>query len=189
MKKLIILILIFSPYFGFSQIRIGISAIGNFNNYDYYQTGFGTGLSTEYKINNEIILNSDIFIQHKEYSWAEGFGIILNNSNTINQYSFTSTTINLPVKINYYIKQKIFLESGLNFNYRINIDPYNYENNSSYKELSETIKKVDLGLILGIGLKISSKFTTRAERNFGLTKILNDINNSYYSLSLSYYFN
>ncbi|WP_299159045.1 outer membrane beta-barrel protein [uncultured Tenacibaculum sp.] len=187
-KTLTTVVLLFIIVNSFSQTRFGINSKVNFNDSSgIWQLGGGSiGFITETKLNDKWSLNADIsFIPFYDYSIKKP-GILDVYGNNINAIDFSSSVINIPLKINYVLNRTFFLESGLSINYRTSIKHNTMDSNSL--SLLNKVKKTDFGFIVGLGINTSEKFAIKIGRTFGLSNILNNTKNSYFSLSFNYFF-
>lgn len=187
-KTLTTVVLLFIIVNSFSQTRFGINSKVNFNDSSgIWQLGGGSiGFITETKLNDKWSLNADIsFIPFYDYSIKKP-GILDVYGNNINAIDFSSSVINIPLKINYVLNRTFFLESGLSINYRTSIKHNTMDSNSL--SLLNKVKKTDFGFLVGVGINTSEKFAIKIGRTFGLSSILNNTKNSYFSLSFNYFF-
>jgi hypothetical protein len=194
MKK-IFLILTLTSLSVFSQSNFGLGLKGTANDFDKYQGGFSFGITSEIKINDKLSLSPEIFFLIKQtYAWRDkNFNKFRDkNNNIINGFDFESQVINIPLKINYYLTKKFYLKTGLDLNYRLNVVGYDwaYEDNT-IKELLGNVKKIDFGILIGLGYNFNKTFSVRLYRNFGITnainkEVVNSLKNSYFSLALNF---
>ncbi|WP_299124838.1 outer membrane beta-barrel protein [uncultured Tenacibaculum sp.] len=187
-KNLTTLVILFIVLNSFSQTRFGINSKINFNDSsNIWQLGGGSiGFITETKLSDKWSLNADIsFIPFYDYSIKKP-GIKDTFGNDVNAIGFSSSVLNIPLKINYALNKTFTLESGLDINYRTSIKHNITDLNSI--SLINKIKKTDFGFLIGIGINTSERFAIKIGRTFGLSNIVDNTKNSYFTLSFNYFF-
>jgi hypothetical protein len=194
MKKILVLITLLINTGIYTQTNIGINTKANISESsgNFSGGGGGIGLITETKINEKLLFNLELNILPFFYSdITDNFGVFDKFNNPITRITFDSPIINLPIKINYKLNKTFFLESGFEFNYKLSTK-HSYTGNGTgekiKRELVNDVNTFDYGFSIGFLINLNEKFAIKTSRTFGISKILQDNRNSYYSISLNYFF-
>ena len=119
-------------------------------------------------------------------------GSAYKDSQFIRDYTATTTMINVPILVNYYIAKGLAIKAGVQPGFLVSSKVKGEENlNGSWKSYENTetdgLKKLDISIPVGLSYEISD-FVIDARYNFGLTKVYEhgDSKNSVIMLTLGY---
>ena len=173
----------------YSQTNFGVNTKGHISHSGQISGGFGIGLVTETKLTSSLNLNLELnYFPFYTIDITDNFNIRDKYGNIYDRVYFDTQLLNIPVKINYRIANRLFIEGGIVFNYKLEIDHSVEENNEELLVFTEGAKKFDYGIMVGVGYDITNKLVIKVGRNFGVNEILPNNSNDYFSISLNYFF-
>ena len=213
-KQLFLLVFVFFIFINNSKaqntdIKIGFKAGANYSSYKprhifsgvgdarydrkfgYYLGGFvNFEISDNFKIQPELIFamqGSKFVNDNIQVADSNGFSSIFYFESNINE-----STITIPVIVQYFVSENIYLEGGSQFGYIIN-----RKENIIQDQLTDILgtptilsdfdyDKFDFGLTFGIGYKFSEKISVNTRYFFGLIERNNAIKSSVFNIGLEY---
>jgi hypothetical protein len=147
--------------FGLNISNVNHSNENNFTNL----LDFNSGVVARFKISDKFLLNTEVLASTK------GFNSLLIPQGTI---ANRLTYLSFPVLIHYCATDKIYFQSGPEFNF---LTKAKMKNSAVDASVTKDYNRFDFSIAGGVGFKILKVLNLETRYSFGLSEINKDANN------------